>query len=278
VLGAAVASDFEIAVTDSKDSRIVDQAKHKVKYPETLKGTQVRVDKLQYLRVSFRVRSKDGNKPILADQAFVKLTNLKTNVDAVFAAVVNVNEDRLYSLAIGMDETGPSFKYESGDYKLELIVGDALINPPFIWEAATVNLNFKNAPTSSKSNPKVETRRIGSLPEITHIFATPEELPTKAISNAFTIAVLSPFLVFLIGLLAVGANFKRLFSTSHFFFGVAFLTCITAIAALIVIYWLRLTMITTLGYLGVLSFPTFFFGNRALSNLAWERKEKHKTT
>eukprot|EP01112_Ceratiomyxa_fruticulosa_P016102 TRINITY_DN4831_c0_g1_i1.p1 TRINITY_DN4831_c0_g1~~TRINITY_DN4831_c0_g1_i1.p1 ORF type:complete len:681 (-),score=163.65 TRINITY_DN4831_c0_g1_i1:226-2268(-) len=277
VLGAAVPSDFELAVTDAKDSRILEQARNKVKYPETLKGTPVRVDKLQYLRVSFRVRSKESNKAIIADQAFVRLTNLKTKNEAVFAAVPNVNEDRLYNLAIGMDENAPTFKYESGDYKLELIVGDALINPPFTWEAATVSLNFKNTPSSAKTTPKPESRRTASLPEITHVFASPQPLPTKSISSAFTLAVLSPFLVFLLGLLIVGANFKRLFSTSHFFYGVGFLTCIAANAALIIIYWLRLTMITTLGYLGVLSLPTIFFGNRALANLAWERKEKQKS-
>jgi len=94
------------------------------------------------------------------------------------------------------------------------------------------------------------------------------------VSSSFTIAVLSPIFILLIGLIAVGANVRRLFSGVHFFWGVGFLVCIAANASLIFIFWLRLTMIHTLGYLAVLSLPTVFFGQKALSSLALDTKHK----
>lgn len=44
--------------------------------------------------------------------------------------------------------TGKNFAYVSGDYDVELIVGDALLSNSFQWKVATVSLKFPQ-PSSS---------------------------------------------------------------------------------------------------------------------------------
>lgn len=44
-----------------------------------------------------------------------------------------------------------NFGYRSGDYNIDLVVGDAVLSNSFEWTIATVNLKFPDAvPTESK--------------------------------------------------------------------------------------------------------------------------------
>ena len=47
--------------------------------------------------------------------------------------------------------------------------------------------------------------------------------------------------------------------------------CVSAIFGLYYCYWTQLTMFQTLRWLGILSVPTFLFGNRLLSSIASKR-------
>lgn len=46
-----------------------------------------------------------------------------------------------------------NFGYRSGDYNIELVIGDAILSNSFEWTIATVNLKFPDA-VATESNEK----------------------------------------------------------------------------------------------------------------------------
>ncbi len=61
-----------------------------------------------------------------------------------------------------------AFGQQSGEYTVEVIVGDAVIENPVRWVIGSVALSFAKQPSAS---PSVYT---AVLPEITHVFRQPE--------------------------------------------------------------------------------------------------------
>jgi len=86
---------------------------------------------------------------------------------------------------------------------------------------------------------------------------------------AFTGATLIiPFLILIIGLPFVGANFGNFPSGINFIYAIGFQATLGSILSLFVIYWLRLNMIQTLGYLSLLFIPLLFFAHKTLNSLS----------
>jgi hypothetical protein len=96
-----------------------------------------------------------------------------------------------------LQEVRDIFGAISGAYDLTLIVGGSYIHNSFTWKLASVNIKFSDASVESWENP-FEAKK-----EIHHQFRAPEKRPDASISFAFTLAVLSPILVFLIGVSAM---------------------------------------------------------------------------
>jgi hypothetical protein len=85
----------------------------------------------------------------------------------------------------------------------------------------------------------------------------------------FTGAVLViPFLVLLIGLGQIGANFSNFPSGGNFIWAAGFQACVGVILALFSLYWLWLTMVETLEYLLILGVSTLFFAHKKLNVLS----------
>jgi len=82
----------------------------------------------------------------------------------------------------------------------------------------------------------------------------------------------------LVGLLVLGANIRKFpLDGINTLASLGFIATIGGILSLLALYWLRLNMFQTLGYLASLSLPALFFGNRALSYLyTINRAEKTK--
>jgi len=270
VVGSISITDLEVAVADSKEA--LSKASEGSRYraaDETKKIDDIiRIDHLQFVNVQFRVRSSGGsNKPIVVQQAFVKFTNVKTGHEATFVATHN--ENKLYSVLINVEEVTKShFKSQSGDYQFEIVVGDSFIQNPVHWVVS------KNVKITFLSTPAPAFRGTGPLPEIHHEFRKPEPRPPLAISTAFTFFVLSPLAFLFIGFIVLGANLSHFpFSGTDFLYALGFIGSIGSILSLLALYWLRLNLVQTLGYLSLLALPTVFFGQRALSQIA-RRKEK----
>lgn len=83
------------------------------------------------------------------------------------------------------------FNNVSGDYKIEVIVGDAVMTNPTVWEVGTVSINF-----TRPANPK-PVRHV-ALPEIQHEFRPDEKRAPMTVSTVFTGLVFAPVLVLLV--------------------------------------------------------------------------------
>jgi hypothetical protein len=69
--------------------------------------------------------------------------------------------------------------------------------------------------------------------------------------------------------LRIGVNFGN-YPTSGLYpiYALGFHATLGVILGLYAIYWIQLTMVTTLKYLGVLAVPYFFFASKTLNHLA----------
>jgi len=262
-------SDVTLQITDSKEHDDTFASNpFSLNYPHKL-GEVLRANAFQMVGLSFRIQA--SGRPITVNQAFLRFTNMETQQEAVFVAE---QQGKKYKFSLNLLDYIDAFNGRSGKYAVTLTIGDPLIQNPISWELATLNIHFGKY--QKDASPELIS---GPLPEITHQFRTPDKRPIPVVSFVFTGLVLSPFVIFLVGLAYVGANLHNFpFSNMKaLFFAAGFQGCIGGILCLFVIYWLCLTMVQTLGYLLVLALVTIFFGQYALRYSAALR-EPHKKT
>jgi len=211
---------------------------------------------------TFQIENKILGGPLSVQQAVIRFRHTASEQEAVFVA--QPSKKGGYILAVSPNESDELFQNLSGDYEAELIVGDSTLQNPFRWVFATITLSFPEPGAVSKIPNKNDP-----LPEIKHIFREAEKRPPITISLFFTALSLAPILFLLIGLLIVGANIYNFpWNSVAFFSAVGFQVSILAILGLFTLFWLELTMVTTLKYLALLAIPTIFFGQRLLRHIA----------
>jgi oligosaccharyltransferase complex subunit delta (ribophorin II) len=267
IIGSVAVTDLEVLVSDSRETH-GEGTTYKADYPKAI-DESIHALQTQFVHVSFRVRNHGTStqRPLTVQQAFVRFVNTKTGNEAIFVATPNDN--KAYSVVINIEDSARSqFLSLSGDYTVSVVVGDAFVQNPVSWVIAkNFNIQFPESSKVAKSHDALAAK-----PVIIHQFKNATERPAAATATLFTGLTLAPLLVFFAGLIAAGANISKFPTDSDFFSAVAFVVTIGLVLALIVLYWLALNLVQTLGYLAILSIPTLFFGNRALSALA--RKEK----
>lgn len=254
VLTTVSATDAHLIVSDSQDAQeIAEGRKFSVEFGKSAEG--VTVDDFQHLYVNFKLKSQSG-KSIQAQQVFVRISNEKREHFAVAKFT-----GKQYSAHISLEDVREDLLGLSGPHEIQIIVGDSFIQNPFSWKIASLVVKYSVKIEAPKSPFSVE-------PEIQHVFRKPESRPDPSISFAFTIAVLSPLAVFLLGLLRIGANFSNFpFSGISFIYALGFHASLGAILALYAFYWLQLNMMQTLGYLAILAVPFLFFSMKALNQI-----------
>jgi len=263
VTTTAVPTQFEIAVSDSSDEEeVAASTKSKLEHPETLKKKLV-AQQHQHLYLSFGVKNSVTGKPFTPQQAFVKLTNTKNNAEAILLPQADNKRYKLH-VDIGAVE---DFNNVSGDYKIEVILGDAVMTNPTVWEVGTVTINF-----TRPANPKPV--RHAALPEIQHEFRPDEKRAPKAISTVFTGLVFAPVLVLFVLLGRVGINFKNFPTGAASMAGLVFTGCLFAFAGLITLFWFQINLLTTLQLLAVLGLITILSGNKTLQHIASVRVKR----
>jgi oligosaccharyltransferase complex subunit delta (ribophorin II) len=102
-----------------------------------------------------------------------------------------------------------------------------------------------------------------ALPEIKHAFRRPERRAPAPISLVFTALALLPLVALVPALAAAGANLKG-FPSSDPTWAAAFLASLAGVLALLVVFWLRLTLATVLWPGLALGSALWFTGWRAL--------------
>ncbi|MFS7930482.1 putative dolichyl-diphosphooligosaccharide--protein glycotransferase [Helianthus anomalus] len=222
---------------------------------------------LQKLHVSFLLTTPFG-KPFKPHQALLKLRH-ESGVEHIF---VVGNSGTHFEITLDFLSLVEKFYYLSGQYDIELTVGDAVMENSFLQPLGSIELDLPKAPEKATQPPPQAVNpylRYGPKPEIAHIFRVPEKRPPQEVSFAFLGLVLVPFLAFLVGLLRLGVNLKNFpTSTIPATFAILFHGGIAVVLILYVFFWLKLDLFTTLKTLGVIGIFLMFVGHRTLSHLA----------
>uniref|UniRef100_A0A8K9Y0N0 Dolichyl-diphosphooligosaccharide--protein glycosyltransferase subunit 2 n=1 Tax=Oncorhynchus mykiss TaxID=8022 RepID=A0A8K9Y0N0_ONCMY len=220
-------------------------------------------DSHQNFAMTFQLVDVNTGVELTPHQTFVRLHNHKTGQEVVFVA--EPDSKNLYKFELDIAERKSEFDSMSGTYTLHLIVGDATLENPILWNVADIVLKFldEEAPAAIQSKTLYMPK-----PDIQHLFREPEKKPPTVVSNAFTALVLSPFLLLLILWFKLGANISN-FSLSPS--AVLFHVGHACMLGLMYVYWTHLNMFQTLKYLAIIGSLTFLAGNRMLAQKAVKR-------
>jgi hypothetical protein len=226
----------------------------------------VKVDQHQHIFVTFKIFNAVTNRLLTVRQAFLKLTHI-TNND--FINFIVRPENKVYKVHLSAQQLATLFNNHSGEYALELIVGDHHIENSFVWNLGRLQLTFAGTPSKQPSDYEEK------LPEIRHIFAQPEKRAPRLVSTTFTILCLVPLVFLVIGFLLAGANCADCPKGTAALFALGFHIIIGAIFCLLVWYWVELTIFQTAAALLIISPAAVFTGVRTLRTIA-ERRIKLK--
>lgn len=242
VLGPVTIKSLEVGLSDSDGSTMPKLTK--LTHPAKL-STTLQADSSQHLVVKFAISRA-------VHQAFIRLSSV--NREILFVA--EQDSSKVYNVQINL---GNELSY-SGNYEIELLLGDAVITNPIRWVLGEVSV------TLPSSNPPVKATR-GPKPEIKHLFRPAEKRPAEVVSLFFTALTFSPVLLLLILWVKIGINFGN-FSIIAIPFHLGF----GAILALFTLFWLKLNMFTTCAWLIPIGGFTLFFGHKLLSSIARSKK------
>ncbi|XP_043351425.1 dolichyl-diphosphooligosaccharide--protein glycosyltransferase subunit 2 isoform X3 [Dermochelys coriacea] len=247
--------------TVDKDQSIAPKTA-RVAYPAKAKGSFT-ADSHQNFALSFQLVDVNSGTELIPHQTFVRLHNAKTGQEVVFVA--EPDSKNVYKFELDTAERKTEFDSASGTYTLYLIIGDATLENPILWNVADVVIKFpeEEAPSTVQSKKLFIPK-----PEIQHLFREPEKRPPTVVSNTFTALILSPLFLLLILWIKIGANISNFsFTPSTIIFHLGH----AAMLGLMYVYWTQLNMFQTLKYLAILGSVTFLAGNRMLAQKAVKR-------
>lgn len=247
--------------TVDKDQSIAPKTT-RVAYPAKAKGTFI-ADSHQNFALFFQLVDVNTGAELTPHQTFVRLHNQKTGQEVVFVA--EPDSKNVYKFELDTSERKLEFDSASGTYTLYLIIGDATLKNPILWNVADVVIKFpeEDAPSTVLSKNLFTPKQ-----EIQHLFREPEKRPPTVVSNTFTALILSPLLLLFALWIRIGANISNFsFAPSTIIFHLGH----AAMLGLMYVYWTQLNMFQTLKYLAILGSVTFLAGNRMLAQQAVKR-------
>ncbi|KAK6471744.1 dolichyl-diphosphooligosaccharide--protein glycosyltransferase subunit 2-like isoform X5 [Huso huso] len=253
-------TNVDLSIVDKDQS--IGPKSTKVEYPSKAKGPLI-ADSHQNLALSFQLVDENTGVELTPHQTFVRLYNQKTDQEVVFVA--EPDSKNVYRFELDTAERKSEFNSMSGTYALHLIIGDATLENPILWNMADIVLKFpdEDAPSVVQSKNLYVAK-----PEIQHLFREPEKKPATVVSNAFTALVLAPFLLLIILWYKLGANISNFSITPS---ALLFHLGHAAMLGLMYVYWTHLNMFQTLKYLAIVGSLTFLAGNRMLAQKAVKR-------
>ncbi|XP_073411385.1 dolichyl-diphosphooligosaccharide--protein glycosyltransferase subunit 2 isoform X1 [Dendrobates tinctorius] len=253
-------SNVDLSIVDKDQS--ISPKTTRVAFPSKAKGPFT-ADSHQNFALSFQLTDVNTGASLTPHQTFVRLHNQKTSQEVVFVA--EPDNKGTYRFELDPSERKSEFDSASGTYTLYLIVGDATLENPILWNMADVVIKFpeEDAPTAVQSKNLFTPK-----PDIQHLFREPEKRPPTVVSNTFTALVLAPLLLLFILWVKIGVNISNFsFSPSTLIFHLGH----AAMLGLMYVYWTQLNMFQTLKYLALLGIVTFLAGNRMLAHKAVKR-------
>lgn len=229
-----------------------------ISYPNSVpEKLVVDVDSSTRLRVSFSLAG------VTPHQVFLRVGNDENE------AIFNIKQQ--YQASYGVDLAlerviGGPLKLKSGDYQIQIIIGDATLNTPILWTVATTTLNFSKQYEKSEEETLYEVK-----PIITHIFRPPEKRAGAEIASLFSLIVLVPLALYLIGTLAVGFNFRGCPGGLSGLLAPVLVALLAATIGILTMYFISWNIFDTLKYLGIVGIAMLLVGSKVLRGVAQKR-------
>ncbi|KAM9974676.1 hypothetical protein ACTFIW_008138 [Dictyostelium discoideum] len=247
ITGTITVNDMKLSYAPKSDQLGSPKTTDEVQFGQKLPLIEIPSNNIA--RIFFRIASEA--QPYQAEQVGIRFYSPAR--EAVVPATFSADA---YSYTFTNKDACKILGCQSGNYQLDLIIGDQSITP-LQWNFGEINLKFNQS--------SIPTNRYPEQLPISHNFRAAEKRPPQSISSLFTLLVLSPIAIFVIGLLFVGTNLGRFPTGMGFIYTIGFLGCISATGLLIVNYWLHSTMDVTLKNLALLMIPLVFFGHKSMS-------------
>ena len=244
----------------------------KLQLGDKLTGQAFNAASADKLTIKVTLQQTHDKTPVVAHQAFLRFTHATKKTETYF--VLTADTAQIHRTTLQFISLSKKFGHNSGKHHVELILGASTFEKAIVWDMGHVELQLGAAPPEKPlrlyKKPLLyeSDMTLKALPEISHVMRTQDSRPPVAVSLVFTVAVLVPLAFFMLFVTRLGLNTQRLFEDSVVLFGSVFLASLGGIFALFGLYWLKLTMFRTLGYLCVLGFVTFWSGHWTLKRLA----------
>jgi len=214
-----------------------------------------------YQRIELSFKLKSHAKATTAHQTFVRLWNHQNPSEDV--TVIAKFSDKKYVARLNLAKIADEKQLHSGNYSLDLIVGDSLFSNSFTWGVADLEVT-----TLSSSAVSEKRALLSAKPQIHHKFRTPEQRPAAPLSLTFTGFVLAPLLLFIVGTRFLRINSLNFPTDNNAMPAVFFHVLIGAFMVLYALFWFKINMINTLIYAGFLVVPTYLCGHKVLEHLS----------
>jgi oligosaccharyltransferase complex subunit delta (ribophorin II) len=145
VLGRVSVKSLEIGVGDSDSTTAVKTTE--VNYPKKL-DQALKADSQQKILLKALLVDEVSQKPMTVHQAFVRLNHKATNKEIIFVA--EQDSSKAYKFDMDFGSRSGDFNFVSGEYVIELIVGDASLSNSFKWHVADIQLKFTQGSQSGE--------------------------------------------------------------------------------------------------------------------------------
>lgn len=279
VISSIEVSELSVTVRKSKEAEEAGNTAAPKKLSYTYDSAKASPAKLEVqdsdvLEFGFHVKTKGSNKAVTVQQAFVLLTPKDNPEDVFFYAAKYDSSKKAYSVTASM-----SRQFARGAaFSVKVLIGDSYVDNSISWEVADVVIKASAEKTQEVAKNAKATAVDASLvgvtshkPQILHKFRPAERRANSYISRLFTLIVIAPLGLFVLGLLFVGLNFGNCPTGLGFIFAVAFHALIVANAYVIYLFFAQNNLFDTLRLLCYTVPPTFFVGQRALRAVAAKR-------
>ncbi|KAJ8686070.1 hypothetical protein QAD02_021864, partial [Eretmocerus hayati] len=138
---------LEIGIADADQT--TNPKMSRIMYPAQLAG-EVEADSHQKLIVRFSVVEKSTREAMKIQQSFIRLSTISDRkIDQEMIFVAERDASNFYKLDMPVSMIAENFNYQSGSYKVDLIIGDAFLSESIEWTIASVILKFPERPKSS---------------------------------------------------------------------------------------------------------------------------------
>jgi oligosaccharyltransferase complex subunit delta (ribophorin II) len=253
----AVPTDVALSINGSPVAKLA--------YPKQSLDKAHELQAKDALAVSFKVKDADAGQALQVHQAMLRLVHGSSDRDVVVPATL---EDGVYTAEFKLTPaTLTRIGRQGGEWRVELLIGDQILDEAVVWDAATVDIKVSGP---IKPLPGV----VVLPPVIDHQFRAPASRPPAVVSLVFTALSLAPFLLLLVLLPRAGFNTNAAPGGATTVTALLFHGLLAAMLVVIGLYWYVFNLVQTLGYLAALALPFVFVGRQLLGQLQLQRVNK----